>query len=241
MIDLEPSDLLLYFGDDYVINEHITIHQPTVGEIIPCEKEYFSTVHTLSAIPSDLKSQLFDMGIDWNELGDFELFLLLAPTLPQERTQILFGDLDFSKMKPYRNNQNGNIVLADKETGTVIDEMIYTRIAKYLQKLHHIIPKVEKTKSKTVKKWLIDEDRKRIAAAQGKPFKSYLLPIISSVKVRQGYTKDYVRNMGFYELMDEVERLQIINNADHLLHGMYSGMIDTKKLDKKELNWMREL
>ena len=241
MIDLEPSDLLLYFGDDYVINEHITIHQPTVGEIIPCEKEYFSTVHTLSAIPSDLKSQLFDMGIDWNELGDFELFLMLAPTLPQERTQILFGDLDFSKMKPYRNNQNGNIVLADKETGTVIDEMIYTRIVKYLQKLHHITPKVEKTKSKTVKKWLIDEDRKRIATAQGKPFKSYLLPIISSVKVRQGYTKDYVRNMGFYELMDEVERLNIIVGADALLQGMYSGMIDTKKIDKKELNWMREL
>ncbi len=33
----------------------------------------------------------------------------------------------------------------------------------------------------------------------------------------------------------------MINNADALLRGMYSGMIDTKKIDKKELNWMREL
>ena len=41
--------------------------------------------------------------------------------------------------------------------------------------------------------------------------------------------------------MDDVQRLQIINNADALLHGMYSGMIDTKKINKNEINWMREL
>lgn len=240
-IDLEPNDLQLYFGDDYVINEHITIHQPIVGEIILCEKEYFSTVHSITAIPSDLKSQLWDMGLDWCEVEDFELFMLLAPTLSNDRTSILFGELDFSKMKPFRNNQNGNIVLADKESRTIIDEMIYTRIVKYLRKLHHITPKVEKTKSKTVKKWLIEEDRNKIKNAQNKPFKSYLLPIISSVKVKQGYTKDYVRNMGFYELMDEVERLNVINNADHLLHGMYSGMINTKNIKKEDLNWMKEL
>jgi hypothetical protein len=30
MIELEVSDLLLYFGDDYVINDQIRIHQPTI-------------------------------------------------------------------------------------------------------------------------------------------------------------------------------------------------------------------
>lgn len=241
MIDLEPSELQLYFGDDYVINDQITIHQPNVGEIVMCEKEYFSTIYTLSAIPSDMKSQLFDMGLDWCSIEDFELFIMLAPTLSQERTRLLFGDLDFSKLKPFRNNQNGNIVLADKENGIVVDEMIYLRIVNYLRKLHHITPKVEKTKSKTVKKWLIEEDRKKIELAKNKPFKSYLLPIISSVKVKQGYTKDYVRNMGFFELMDEVERLNVIGNSDHLLSAVYAGTIDMKKIDKKELNWMREL
>ena len=241
MIDLEPSELLLYFGDDYVINEHITIHQPSVGEIIPCEREYFSAIYTLTAISSDMKSQLWDLGVDWCEIEDFDLFMLLAQTLTPDRTGILFGDLDFSKMKPFKNKQNGNIVLADKESGVIIDEMIYTRIVKYLRKLHHITPKVEKTKSKTVKKWLIEEDRKKIENAKNKPFRSYLLPIISAVKVKQGYTKDYVRNMGFYELMDEVERLQVIDTADHLMNSMYSGFVDTKKIDKKSLNWMREL
>ena len=241
MIGLEISDLELYFGDDYVINDKIKIHQPLVGELIKCERDYFSMVHTLTAIPSDMKSQLWDMKLDWCEVEDFELFMMLAPTLTVDRTNILFGNLDFSKLKPFRNNQNGDIVLADKEAGVVIDQLIYTRIVNYLRKLHNITPKVEKTKSKTVKKWLIDEDRQRILTSKDKPFKSYLLPLISSVKVKQGYTKEYVRNMGLTELFDEVARLQIINNADHLLQGVYAGTIDMKKIDKSELNWMKEL
>lgn len=242
MVDLEADELQLYFGDDYIINDQITITQPRVGDIIGYgESSYFGMVHAISAIPSDMKSQLFDMGIDWNELEDFDLFIMLSQTLTPDRTGILFGDLDFSKLRPFRNPQNDEIVLADKESGIIIDKLIYMRIVNYIRKLHHITPKVEKTRSKTVKKWLIEEDRKRIQNSQNKPFRSYLLPIVSSVKVKQGYTKDYVRNMGFYELMDEVERLNVINNADHLLHGMYSGMINTKGIKKEDLNWMKEL
>lgn len=240
MIDLEVDELLLYFGDDYVINDSIQIHQPLVGEIVNCERDYFSVIHTLTAIPSDLKSQLWDIGLDWCQVDDFELFRMLAPTLTQDKTAILFGELDFSNMKQYQN-KNGDIVLADKEAGIIIDQLIYTRMMNYLRKLHNITPKVEKTKSKTVKKWLIDEDRKKIELAKTKPFKSYLLPLISSVKVKQGYTKEYVRNMGMYELFDDIARLQIIHNADHLLSAAYAGTIDMKKIDKKELNWMKEL
>jgi hypothetical protein len=240
MIDLEVDELLLYFGDDYVINKNIRIHQPLVGEIVNCERDYFSMVHTLTAIPSDLKSQLWDMGTDWCQIEDFELFRMLAPTLTQDKTEILFGELDFSKMRQYPN-KDGDIVLADKEAGIIIDQLIYTRIMNYLRKLHNITPKVEKTKSKTVKKWLIDEDRKKIELAKNKPFKSYLLPLISAVKVKQGYTKDYVRNMGMYELFDDLARLQIIHNADHLLSAAYAGTIDMKKIDKKSINWMCEI
>lgn len=68
-----------------------------------------------------MKSQLDDMGLDWCEVSNWDLFLMLSQTLPQERTSILLGDIDLSKMKPFKNNQNGNIVLADKETGVIID------------------------------------------------------------------------------------------------------------------------
>lgn len=242
MINLDVDELQLYFGEDFIINDRIKIRQPLIGDVISYgEAEYFSMIHTFTAIPSDMKSQLWDMGLDWTEVEDFELFMMLAQTLTPDRTSILFGDLDFSKLRPFRNNQNGDIVLADKETAIIVDKMIYLRIMNYLRKLHNITPKVEKAANKLTKRVLIDEDRQKKLLAKDKPFKSYLLPLISSVKVKQGYTKDYVRNMGLYEFFDDVARMQLINNADHLLSGVYAGTIDMKKINKSELNWMKEL
>lgn len=238
----EIDQLQLYFGDPYVINDNITIFQPTIGEIMKYgEKKYYSMVHTLTAIPSDMKSQLDDMGLDYEQVEDFQLFMMLVPTLSQESTSILFGDIDFSKLRPFRNPQNDLIVLADRETGLVIDMLLYEQIVNYLRKVHGLKKKVEHAANKRTKMILIEEDRRNIELNKNKPYKSFLTPMVSAVKVRMGYTKDYVRNMGIVEFMDDVQRLQIINNADALLHGMYSGMIDTKKINKNEINWMREL
>lgn len=238
----DVDQLQLYFGDDYVINDKIKISQPTIGDIVDFgEAQYFNVIYTITAIPSDMKSQLWDLGIDWMEIEDFDLFVMLAPTLPIEKTKLLFGDLDFTKLKLYKNRENGDILLADLDTGVKIDKMIYLRIVNYLRKVHNITPKIERAANKTTKQILIDEDRMRIQTNKEKPFKSYLLPLISSVKVRMGYTKDYVRNEGFVEFFDDVSRLQIIHNADHLLSGCYAGTIDMKKINKTDLNWLREI
>lgn len=238
----DVDQLQLYFGDDYVINDKIKISQPTIGDIVDFgEAQYFNVIYTITAIPSDMKSQLWDLGIDWMEIEDFDLFVMLAPTLPVEKTKLLFGDLDFTKLKLYKNRENGDILLADLDTGVKIDKMIYLRIVNYLRKVHNITPKIERAANKTTKQILIDEDRMRIQTNKEKPFKSYLLPLISSVKVRMGYTKDYVRNEGFVEFFDDVSRLQIIHNADHLLSGCYAGTIDMKKINKTDLNWLREI
>lgn len=131
----EVDQLQLYFGDDYVINDKLKIKQPTIGEIVDFgEAQYFSVVHTITAIPSDMKSQLWDLGLDWTELDDFELFIMLAPTLSTDKTRLLFGDLDFTKLKPYRNRENGDIVLADLESGVKIDKLVYLRIVNYLRR-----------------------------------------------------------------------------------------------------------
>lgn len=241
MTDLEIDELLLYFGDDYVINDKVKIHQPLIGEIVSCERDYFSMIYTITAIPSDMKSHLWDMGIDWCQMEDFDLFMLLSQTLTQDKTKIILGDLDLSAMRPFQNNQNGEIVLANKETGVIIDKLIYTRIVAYLRKLHNLKPKPERAKGKRAKEAMIEEDRRNREFKKDKPFRSYLLPLISSVKVKQGYTKDYVRNMGLYEFFDDISRMQAVDTADHLLNGAYCGMADLSKVDKTQFNWMREL
>ena len=146
MIDLEVDSLFLYFGDDYVINDQIKLHQPKIYEIVQHgEQSYFQFIYQICAIPSDVKSMLWDqMQIDWTKISDFELFTLFVQTMTPDQTGIVFGDLDLSKMRPFRNNQNGEIVLADRESGIVIDNLIYMRIMAFLRKLHNITPKPEK-------------------------------------------------------------------------------------------------
>lgn len=239
---LEVDELSLYFGDPYVVNEYIVIRLPKLGELVRFgERQYYSMIQTITAIPSDMKSQLWDMGLDWTQLTDFQLFMMLAPTLPKSQTCIIFGDLDFQKLRPFENRENDTIILADPDTGVVIDELAYGKIHSYLCSAHNFTKKVEKAANEYTKKFMIEEDRQKIAYQKKQPYKSFLKNLISAVKCRQGYTLDYMRNMGIVEFFDDVSRLQIIVHADALLQGSYSGMVDTKKIPKKEFDWCREI
>ncbi len=241
LINVDP--LKLYFGEDFAINDKIIIHQPTIGQVVSYgEQSYFGMASTMCSTPSEMKSQLWDMKIDWMEISDFQLFILLCKTLPVDRTRILFGDLDFTELKLYPHPEiEDTVILANKEAGVIIDEYIYMKMIEYIRKMHGFTKKVERAKNEITKQVLIQEDRDRIARNAKKSYESYLLPLVSSVQARLGYTKDYIRNMGLCEFTDQVSRLQIIVNSDALLHGMYGGMIDTKKINKSELNWMREI
>ena len=234
--------LQLYMGYNYSINDKIVIKQPTMRDITDMgEQEYFSMVHTLTANPTSMKAQLDSVGIDWNEIEDFDLFMMLAPNLEKEQTSILLGDLDLSALKPYRNHENGDIVLADPENDIIIDKLIYQRIVDYIRKMHNIKAEVKHAKNKFTKKAMIEYDRQQMQANAAKEYKSYFVPVISTLQCKMGWTKGYILDMGIVEYFEIVARMQIINNADHLLSGVYDGTVDIKKIDKKELNYMREL
>lgn len=234
--------LQLYMGYDYSINDKIVIKQPTMRDVTDMgEQEYFSMVHTITANPTSMKVQLDSIGIDWNEIEDFDLFMMLAPNMNKEQTSILLGDLDLSALRPYRNHENGDIVLANPESNIIIDKLIYQRIVDYIRKMHNIKAEVKHAKNKFTKKAMIEYDRQQMAANAAKEYKSYFVPVISTLQCKMGWTKDYILNMGIVEYFEIVARMQIINNADHLLSGVYAGTIDIKKINKQDLNYMKEI
>jgi hypothetical protein len=239
---LEVDELALYFGDPYVVNDYITITIPKIGEVVKYgERQYYSMIQTITAIPSEMKSQLWDAGLDWTQLTDFQLFMMLAPTLSQEQTSIIFGDLSLQSLRPFENTENDTVFLGDPETGVVIDELAFGKIHAYLCSAHNLTKKVEKAANEFTKKFMIDEDRQKLKYNAKQKYKSFLKPLISSVKCRMGYTLDYVKDMGLVEFFDDLSRLQIIVSADALLQGSYSGMVDTSKIPKKNFDWCREI
>lgn len=239
--------LQLYFGEPYSITDKITIKQPTIGEIIKMgEQKIYSIVHIFVANPTMYRLVLWNLGIDWNNITDFDLFQLLVSSLSKEDTFFLFGDLDFQKFKRYEKampDDTSSIVLYDKENDIEIDEATYQVIASYIRTMFNIFPKVEKAKGKTTKEWMIQEDRENAELHKNDAYKSVLQPLISSCLNHPGfkYSKSELANVGIVEFMDSVKRLQVYESSTALLKGMYSGFVDGSKIKDESVNFMRDL
>ena len=239
------DELKMYFkGYEYKVNDGISMISPTIGDIIDFgEEEYFSAVHFLTCIPSDMISTLWDMNIDWETLDDFDLFIMLTRSLTKENLRLIFTDLDLSKMEIQLNEQNGEIVLRNEETNQTLDRLAYNKIVEYLRKIHGLKPKPKKAANKNTKEFLIELDRqdKRKAAKDAEKQGSQLIPLISAMMRYPGfkYKSNELKDCTLYEFMDTVRGASIYISSTSLLQGSYSGFCDTSKIDKKNFDWMR--
>lgn len=241
---LEIDDLTVWMGEPYVINDKISVLQPNIRDILKFgERQYFSVVQTLCSTSSNLKSQLADAGVDWETVEDFQMFTMLAPSLSKEQTYLVLGDIDLSQFTLIEDKEIGEPVLFDREHHIKIDRLVYTHIVEYLRKVHGLTRAYDRTKSKFVHDMAIEMEREQAEINAKKPYTSFLWPLLSSVKARQKYTKQYVLDMQIYELVHEANRLQVIVQSDALLKGAYSGMMDTKKIKnfQEQCNWMRDI
>ena len=127
------------------------------------------------------------------------------------------------------------------ENPIVITPIIHEVLTTYIRKMHGFKKEVKKAGNEITRKQLIRLARQDAEMAKNKPHESFLRPVISAVKCRMGYTMDYIKDMGIFELMDDLSRWNIIINADAALSGMFSGFVDTKKMDKTVLNWTRNI
>lgn len=251
LTDIGTSQLKLYYGYDYQATDLITIHQPTVQDIIDIgEDKIFGSISPFTANSTSYRAPLWDAGIDWNEVNDYQLFLILYKTLTPEVTKFVFGGFDFSTLELCFNHETEGVCLCRKDKNgifnIVVDEAIYYRISFYLREMFNQHPKNEFAKGRLTKESLIQEDKtkKIIEERLGKKNnESFMLPLISALLNHPGfkYKKKELGEVGIYEFMDSVQRLQIYENTRALITGSYSGWIDTSGINKEEFNWLRSL
>lgn len=108
----------------------LTLRIPTVDEILEDEQHYYHLVSSLTATPYQYMVQLDDYGIDFTQINDFELFMMLFPAVAREDTGILFGNTDLSDLIR-RNPENGAPSLYSSKNDLTIDELVYNRIKLY--------------------------------------------------------------------------------------------------------------
>lgn len=242
---MEFNEVGLFRGEDYQVNEYITIHHPTLKEIFDYgEQKYWSVTSTICATPSDLKHQLFDTyGFYFNEVDEFDLFCMLASGFEKENIKIFFGDLDFSKLYIRENEKTGLREIFDKDSGFVIDKVIYTIITEYIRKINGLKKNLETAGNEIARKMLIEESRRNYMFNQNKPFKPMLLPMVLTMVNCADFKYNYsnVWDMPLYAFLDSVKRIMHMKNVGYTMLGVYTGNIMVDKLDKKDLDWFSEI
>ena len=108
------SKTSLYLGEDIQLTDHISIHQPTVGEVFKNDSAYLSVVYSLCATPSDLAYQLENnFHVDFVTADEYEVFVkYICPSFDNSKTKVIFGDeLDFSKMQLVQDSNTNELIL----------------------------------------------------------------------------------------------------------------------------------
>lgn len=245
-LDFDP--LYVYFGDDYVVNEKIKIHQPTIQDFITNrESNIYNVITPFIVNTTGCRVQLWNMGIDWNKISDFELFSFMIKNIDYNYSKIIFGNIDFSKFvlcKKTIDNET-RMILYNPIIDLEIDDDTRIKMCKYIQYAFHAFPPEEEfTSNRILKQELINNDKQKLMAqrkAQKENQGHQLLSMISFCLNHPGfkYKKDELRNVCIAEFMDSVERLQLYESTRALYNGVYSGFVDTSKISKNEFDFMR--
>lgn len=249
MEEVKIDKLKLYFGDDYYVNEYITIKQPTIGDMLEYgEKNIYNVISPFVFNPTSYRVHLWEKGIDWNKITDFDLFLMLYINIDDNYSSVVFKNgINFSELNAVQDCTTNEKYLCDSEFNIIITEQDYKLISSYLREVFMIHPKVEKAKGKITKELMIEEEKRKMELDDKKNdenAKSTLLPLVSSLTNHAGfkYKKKDLKEVNIYEFMDSVSRLQVYESTRALMAGVYSGMLDTSKMNlKEEMNWLKDI
>ncbi|RHS68127.1 hypothetical protein DW954_01960 [Clostridium sp. AM45-5] len=253
--DLEVEELgfdplVLYYCEDFKVAENkITIHQPVIQDFITYgEDNIYSLISPFVSNRTSLRLQLWNNGLDWNKVSDQWLFCSLLNQLNPKYSNIMFGDIDFSTFRCVEIKPDGKseIVLYSQKHDIIIDDKTRILMSKFIQHMFNQFPPEEEfTSSKQLKRDLINRDKQALIQQKNELKKSKgskLLLYLSFCLNHPGfkYKKNELRDVGIFEFMDSVSRLNIYESTKALYSGMYSGMCDLSKVNKNEFNFMRD-
>lgn len=227
-------------GSDLVINRHLTVHNPTLREIIAYgEHNYAADVNAITLRPYDACVMLDKIGINYQQIQDYELFIVtIRGTLAHE--SLLLPGLNFSEMEPGIHPENGQRILYHPATSFIFDELMYTQLVEYVRRIHFIRSALEFDAGNEATRQLLIKRMKRAEARRSRsPITSQYAPILSSLINNPNFKYDYssVLDLKVSQLWDAFYRISKLQAYQHTMLGIYTGNIDASKIDKDALTW----
>ena len=230
----------LLYEKSIKINDNIEILIPTVGQVLNNEEEYYGLVSLLTATPYDMMVQLDELGIDFSEINEYELFLLSFETIRSADPSLIFGSLDLSGFQRMVNTQNGALTLVDPSSGIVIDRAIHYQICDGLRVVHHLKKNIRRAGNDAAKKYLLQrakqKSRRRKTRVENSQLEGLIIALVNTEQFP--YKFNEVLDLSIYQFNESV--LQVVKKIDfdNRMHGIYSGTISAKDMSQDSLNWL---
>lgn len=247
LIDVD-EDAKCYLSGEYKINKKISMHFPTIREIMLGigEQKYWQIVCILCATTSDMIAQLDERGLDWETTDDFDVFAINFISMTKQDLSVLFPTLADCNFELEINQDNDNLILIDKEKDIVIDKNIYEHMASYIRYVHGIKKNIVRAANAYTHRDLIEDAYRELEYAKKRKKKkqesSQMKNYISYLIAEMHFSKDQVLDMNVNFFFDCVKRGNAVEQAKTMPFLIYYGMVDaSNKETKKSLDPMRSI
>lgn len=238
---MENKKSFLKLSSVQIPNTKLSIRIPTVGEILDNEQHYYNLISSLTATPYQYMVQLDDLGMDFREITDYQLFITVFPSFAKEDISILFGDIDLSDITIYKNNKNDTLLLYSRKNDIIIDEFIYSKIVECIRKINVLKRENRTVGNDEAKENRIKIERKRQKRNVNKPYEPYLEKLVIALVNRPEFKYNYeqTENLTIYQFNQSFKQIQTSIAFDNTMIGVYAGTVDTSKLkDNSCLSWI---
>lgn len=239
---------------EYQLTDKLTIHIPLVSEIRSSyqdELEYYKLVSVFIKTPCDAMVELDDIGVDYTQVKEYELFILLMTSLLNRKEEI--NPKHWKMIFPYIDINKINIVLANDEfvvvdsgNNVLIDKNIYTSLSDLLRQIISSEKNMEyyKVPEEETRRYIIDRARLKQKRAlerelrNGKKSSSVLdgviLLLVNNCNFK--YNFETIGQITIYDLYACLRQIYSDREIDGLMSGYWSGNVDLKKVDSSKLN-----
>ena len=220
---------------------NLSIRIPTVGEILEDEDKYYEIVSSLTASPFQYMVQLDDMGIDYTQITDYQLFMMLFPMYAQSDLSLIFGDLDTSDFNVYINQDDDSQVIYSPSNNIIIDELVYNDLSDMMRKINLFEKVKSKPGNESARKYLLEKERKKQKRNAKKPRFPYLEKMVIALVNTSEFPYNYetCMDLSIYKFNQSLQQIQRKIAFDNTMVGVYAGTVDTSKMtDKDALSWI---
>lgn len=241
------DELKAYKQQDFILCNKFRIHHPTLDEIVEYgEERYWQEISILTATPADEKLYLYSLGIDYNTMQDFQLFIKLCKDGVMPNNCLMLPDMNFNDYISFVYDDD--LSLYNEQTDTVITKSDYIELTDYIRQIHGFKKNETRDGNDHTKRRRLEIElerlQRKINSGKKDEYHSQLKIYISALTNQSGFKYNWhtVWDLPINVFIDCLFRLQIIDRSKSLNQGLYSGNIDYKKIkNKEEFNWLRPI